>query len=267
MGCRGTPLPPPIRLPCSVLAIPTFTPNSYGCLALPFLADSGHLGRVPGVEFGLSINSLAMAALGNNARGLVQGLAERLLHGCTDGAGLAFHLALEPPDDGALAFDGPAHALELPDVGVALGLAVEVLAFLGKRLFQIDARVLGRLHQVGPGDLQQAAVGGVSDRLFLDCAVHDHAVQLLRLISQQLLHTFFAQQLAELDQRGSVSRLAIFVIGTAREELPARHNALVRLVESVFEVQQRNHDAQQQARASCVAGHWCTSHMFAKEMR
>jgi hypothetical protein len=54
----------------------------------------------------LSIGSLALAALGHDALGLVQGLAQGLPHGCPDGAGLAFDLALQSADDGALALDG-----------------------------------------------------------------------------------------------------------------------------------------------------------------
>lgn len=176
--------------------------------------------------------------------GFVQGLAQCFAHGSPDGAGLSFDLALQSTHDGALAFDGPAHALELAGVGVSPGLAPELFALFGKRLLQINPRILGRLHQLGARNFQQAAVCGVGDCLVLHRAVHDHALELFCLdqlefdghvdgLRQQLFHAFLAQQLAELDQSGGVAGLTVFIVRTAREELPtrrigpARHHALV----------------------------------------
>lgn len=106
---------------------------------------------------------------------------------CPDGAGLAVHLALQAPHDGALTLDGPAHALVLAGVGIAAGLASEFFALLG--LWSASDRcqsVLGCLHQLGARRLQQAAVGGVSNRFVLHRAVDDHADQLLRLDQLEL---------------------------------------------------------------------------------
>ena len=86
-------------------------------------ADAVHLGRMPGVELGQSIGGFALAALVHDAPGFVQGLTQRMTHGRPDGTGLAVNLALQPSDDGALALDGAAHALELAGMGVAPGLA------------------------------------------------------------------------------------------------------------------------------------------------
>lgn len=71
--------------------------------------------------------------------------------------GIAVYLSLQPPDDGALAFDGAAHALELASMGIATSLSGEVLALLGKRLLQIDPDLLGRFHQLGASNRQQTA--------------------------------------------------------------------------------------------------------------
>jgi len=127
---------------------------------------------------------------------------------------------------GALALDGAAHALELARVGIAPGLAAQLLAFLGKGLLQVDAGTLGCFDQLDPGCLQQAAVGGVRNRLVLHRAVHDHAGQLLRLdqldlkrhvdrLCQKFFHAFFAEQLAELDQGGGVAGTLVFKVRLA----------------------------------------------------
>lgn len=55
-----------------------FHPELAGLPGFAF-ADAIHLGRVPGVEPGLLISSLAPAALGHDAPGLVQGFTERFV--------------------------------------------------------------------------------------------------------------------------------------------------------------------------------------------
>jgi hypothetical protein len=114
------------------------------------------------------------------------------------------------------------------------------------------------------------AVGGVGNGLVLHRAVHNHPRQFLGLdqleldgdidgLRQQFFHPFVAQQLAKLDQGGGVAGLAVFVVGATREELPTRcvapalDHALIGFVESVFEVEQRNHDAQRHAGTPGVA--------------
>jgi hypothetical protein len=86
-------------------------------------------------------------------------------------------------------------------------------------------------------------------------------------LRQQLLHAFFAQQAAELDQGGGIAWQALLVVRMAREVLPARrlaptlHHGLVAEVEGVFEVEQRDHGAQGHARAPGVGlasqWRWC----------
>ncbi len=90
---------------------------------------------------------------------------------------------------------------------------------------------------------------------------------------QQLLHTFFAEQLAKLHQGGGVAGAVVFKVRLAREELPgwrlapALHDTLVRLVEGVLEGQQRNHDAQRHTGAPGVAGHSGALHLFTEEVQ
>lgn len=81
--------------------------------------------------------------------GFVQGLAQCFAHGSPDGAGLSFDLALQSTHDGALAFDGPAHAFELAGMGIASGLATLFSGFLGEGLLEFDPGVLGRFYQLG----------------------------------------------------------------------------------------------------------------------
>jgi hypothetical protein len=92
-------------------------------------------------------------------------------------------------------------------------------------------------------------------------------------LRQQLFHAFFAQQLPKLDQDGGVAGLPIFLVGAAREELPARfvepagHHALVACVEGVLEVQQRDHDAQRHAGPSGIAGNSHTLRLFTEKVQ
>ena len=59
-------------------------PEFPGCFGLAFV----HLRGISGIELGLFIDTLALAALGIDALGLVQDLSERLAHGRPDRAGL-----------------------------------------------------------------------------------------------------------------------------------------------------------------------------------
>lgn len=67
-------------------------------------------------------------------------------------------------------------------------------------------------------------------------------------------------QLAKMDHRGGIARLAVFKVGAPREMLPggcltpALDDAFVGFVEGVLEVQQCNHSAQRHARSPSVAG-------------
>jgi len=190
------------------------------------LADALHLRGMPSVELGAALWRLALAALRCDALGLLQRLAQDVAHGLREQAGLALDFAPQAPHDRALAPDRAAHASPLPGVGIASGLAGEVRALFGKGLLEFDPRSLVRCHPLAAGHLQQTAVGGVRYGLPLHRAVDDHATEFLRLnelelgsdvdgLRQQLLHPFFAQQLAELDQRGGVARQPILVISAA----------------------------------------------------
>jgi hypothetical protein len=76
------------------------------------------------------------------------------LYGLAERAHLASQLALQPPDDGAFAFDDFAHALELTGVGVTTNLLVLQLALFGVGLLALDAIGLSRPDHLGPGRLQ-----------------------------------------------------------------------------------------------------------------
>ena len=73
--------------------------------------------------------------------------------------------------DGALAFDGFAHAFELAGMGVAPGLVDQQLAFFGVGLLELYAFGLGHFDQFDASGLQQLAVGGVGDGFFLHVGV------------------------------------------------------------------------------------------------
>ncbi len=73
---------------------------------------------------------------------------------------------------------------------------------------------------------------------------------------QEFLDTFFAQQFAELDQLGRVTGPTVFKVFVARKILPsgclapALDEVFIAFVEGVFEVQQGDHQAGGQTRAS-----------------
>ena len=75
---------------------------------------------------------------------------------------------------------------------------------------------------------------------------------------QEFLDAFFAQQFAELDQLGRVAGPAVLKVFVARKVLPsgclapALDEVFVAFVEGVFEVQQGDHQAGQQARGSAL---------------
>jgi hypothetical protein len=119
------------------------------------LTDALHLWRVPALELGAVVHCLAACRLRDHAFGLAQGLAQGFLCGLAERAHFASHFALQPPDDGALAFDDFAHALELTGMGVMTNPIVQQLAFFGVGLLELNAIGLGHLDHLGPGRLQQ----------------------------------------------------------------------------------------------------------------
>lgn len=229
------------------------------------LTDAFHLGCVPAVELGAVVHCFAAARLRDQALGLVQGLAQGFLHRLAERAHLATHFALQPPDDGALAFDHFAHAFELEGMGIAPSLVAQKLAFLGVGLLELNAIGFGHLDQLGPGGLQQLAIGGVSHGFLLHRGVHDHAAQFflgdqlegdghLHGAGKQLFHAFFAQSFAEAPQLCGVAWPLVLEIFVARKVLssgcfaPALDHFLVALVERMLEVQQGHHQPGGQTR-------------------
>lgn len=91
-------------------------------------------------------------------------------------------------------------------------------------------------------------------------------------LGQEFFHALIAQELAEFDQGGGVTGLAIFVVGPSTKELPARgvcpalHHAFVRLVEGVLQIQQGHHHAQWHAGATGIAAHGHTLRLFTKQV-
>ena len=65
------------------------------------------------------------------------------MHGLAERVHFASHLTLQPPDDGALAFDHFAHAFELAGMGVTPSLVAQQLAFFGVGLLELNALSLG----------------------------------------------------------------------------------------------------------------------------
>ncbi len=213
-----------------------------------------------------------MSNSGAHAQGLLNGLAQS--------RHLACDLGVQSPHDGALALDHLAHAFELAGMGVAPGLVAQRLALFGVGLFELDALGLSRFNQFDASGLEQFAVGGVGDGFLLSGGVHNDAAEFsagnqfqgdrhFNGAGQELFHAFFAQQFAELDQLGWVARPTVLKVLVARKVLPSRRLApalnevFVAFVEGVFEVEQRDHQAGGQARASGF-GDASTGHHFGR---
>ena len=147
------------------------------------LGDALHLRRVQRVELVLAVALLGADALGTLqphrkvAESLRIAWFARRYAACSDrgliGTQLALHLAHHHAENGALALDGLAQALELLGVGIAAGLAAQRLAFLGVGLLARDAGPLGSADHLVTCDLQQPAVDRVRDGLGLHGAVDE----------------------------------------------------------------------------------------------
>ncbi len=228
-------------------------------------AEAVGLGGVPAVQLGLTALDLLALGLIEDPASLGQGAGHGLPRGLAQRAEFAVNLPAQAADDGALALERLAHALVLLGMGVAPSLATQVVAFLGEGLLQFDTLILRSSHQLGASGLQHLGIRGVGDGLVLDGGVDDDGRQAglgdelqreghIDRLLQQGLHTFFAHGLAEVDQSGGVAGPAVLEVIHTREVLPggrlgpALNDALVALVESVLEVQQRDHQAQRQAR-------------------
>ena len=86
---------------------------------------------------------------------------------------------------------------------------------------------------------------------------------------KELFYAFFANEFAKLDQERGVAGPAVFKVGQAREVLPggclapALNQGFVALVKRVLQIQERDHQAQRQARAPSLgdaasAEHYCS---------
>lgn len=131
--------------------------------ALAF-GDAFDFWGVPAVQLGLFVLSLFAARLSDQPFGFVDAHAQGLLNSLAQSRHLACDLAVQSAYDGALAFDGFAHAFELTGMGVAPSLVAQQLAFFGVVLFELDALGLGRFDQFDASGLEQLAVGGVGKR-------------------------------------------------------------------------------------------------------
>lgn len=127
-------------------------------------------------------------------------------------------------------FDHFAQPLAPLGVAVAAGSAPQGAALACEGLFQGDARPFGRSHHL-TGNLQQERVHRVSNRLFLNGGVHDHALELgwldrlavHRSVDDGLQEFFdvgLAQGRAEAPDLGGVSGQARLVEGHPAEGLP-----------------------------------------------
>ncbi len=74
-------------------------------------------------------------------------------------------------------FDGRLKSAELFGVGVAPGLATEFLAFFDEGLLQGNPDLLGRLHDLGPGNLQESAINRVGNCFLLDGAINNDPLE------------------------------------------------------------------------------------------
>ena len=146
---------------------------------------------------------------------------------------LALDFAHHNAQDRALALDGLLQPPKLFGVRVAAGLAPQLLALLGERLLECDARALGRADHLVAGNLQQPAVHWMGDSLFHHRRVDDHALEFSGLDGFDLhrrLDGGFDQQLQPLladgaakatDLRGIAWQPGLEVVQPT-EELPVK---------------------------------------------
>ncbi len=130
---------------------------------------------------------------------------------------------------------------------------------------------LGGLHQMLAACLQQAAVGGVRDRLGHHRGVHDHllaaclfdhlgAACRVNAQRQQRLHPFFPDALSPAREAAGIDGWFGLQVGLATEVLPVRvlhpgvHHRLVRRLKGVLQVQQARHQPRAQRRPPSLRG-------------
>ena len=134
--------------------------------------------------------------------------------------------------DGALAFDGLAHALRLAGKGLAPSLVAQQLAFFGVCLLELDALALAAPTSLTPAVFDNLLSMGVGDGFLLYGGVDNDSAEFfagnqlqghgnLYRSGQEFLDAFFAQQFTELDQLGRVARPAVLNIFDARKVLPS----------------------------------------------
>jgi hypothetical protein len=123
------------------MAKPTLTQKLLGVAAIA-LADAFDFWRVPAVELGTVAHRFAAGRLWKQAFGIVQRVAKCFLNGLDECGHLATHLTLQPSNEGALTFDGFAHAFELAGMAVTPRFVAQQLALLGVRLFELDSLAL-----------------------------------------------------------------------------------------------------------------------------
>ena len=189
---------------------------------------------------------LAVALLGANALGTLKphcksaqgiravGLVRRRAacgHRGLIGTQLALHFAHHDAQNGSLALDSLAQALQLLRMTLAAGLAAKGLAFLGEGLLAGNAGSPSSADHLVTGELQQAAVHRVGDGLGWHGAVDDDALEIGGAHSldqhrvfdsdlKQLLQAVLAEQAPEAADLRGVARQARLLVVHAAEELP-----------------------------------------------
>jgi hypothetical protein len=116
-------------------------------------------------------------------------------------------------------------------MGVAAGLAAQFLALVDESLFQTDADALGGLHDLGPGDFQQAAIDRMGNGFLLDGRIDDDPLELSRTYGlglhrridgrlEQFFHPGFADGCAEATDLGGIAGQCRRVVVLTAEILP-----------------------------------------------
>ncbi len=240
-------------------------------LAALALADALGFLRMQGIQLVLVLGPLGADALGQGHP--VLKLVLRSLGQC---AHLALYLSQDDPKDGPLPAQHRLQTFELSRMGISTCAAAKCdgLACVGE--LELDTCALSQANDLCPGDLQQAAIGGVGDGLFLDSGINDHALKVGLLDRahghrgldgglEQLFHASLAQALAKAAELGLVAGEAGFKVFLAAEKLkvhvlrPAFDDTVVAQVVGMLEIKQGHHQADRQSglagRADACTGH------------
>src|SRR5512133_246001 len=177
---------------------------------------------------------------------------------------LAPDFAQDNAKDGALPCDRTAQELELFGMGIAASFAAQRLAFLAKGLLQGDTGTPGCLHDLGAGNVKQAAVHRVGNGFLLHGRVDDDALEFCRTncfglhrrvdgCLKQFFNAGFTNGGAKATKLGGIARQFRRVVVLTAEVLPydvlgpPGDEFFVTEVEGVLEVKQSGHEPYWQA--------------------